>query len=404
MNGLLFLSILCVLIAAGALAWALRERQRASHAELRMKLMAEQGDLVRDQLNRSAASVAEEILKQNEEQARNREQLAQARLEAQLKPVAESLQKFQEQVTAVEKQRAEEQGGLKEQIAQMLAASAATQDEARKLSAALRRGAGVQGRWGEQTLRNVLEAAGLSGRFDFEEQASTDTDEGRRRPDVVVKMPGGGVFVIDAKCSLNAFLELQDAADDLNRDAIGLRHVQSVRGHVQGLSAKAYWDQFDNSPDFVAMFVPLDSALAAALDRAPDLMTEAMDRRVVIVTPSTLFALCKAVAYGWRVEEQAVNARKIADLGRELYKRIAVMGAHAGSVGKALEAAVSRYNQFVGSLETQVLTQARRFEDLKVDHEGRDVPSLEALEAAVRPLAKLSPDEPTSPVRLAAGE
>jgi DNA recombination protein RmuC len=404
MNGLLFFSILCVLVAAGALAWALRERSRAAHAELRMKLMAEQGELVRAQLTQSAANVAEEILRKNEEHARSREQLVQARLEAQLKPVAESLQKFQEQVTAVEKQRAEEQGGLKEQISQMLAASAATQEEARKLSAALRRGAGVQGRWGEQTLRNVLEAAGLSGRFDFEEQASTDTEEGRRRPDVVVKMPGGGVFVIDAKCSLNAFLELQDAADDAARDLIGLRHVQSVRGHIQGLSAKAYWDQFDNSPDFVAMFVPLDSALAAALDRAPDLMTEAMDRRVVVVTPSTLFALCKAVAYGWRVEEQAANARKVADLGRELYKRIAVMGAHAGSVGKALEAAVSRYNQFVGSLETQVLSQARRFEDLKVDHEGRDVPSLEALEAAVRPLAKLSPDEPTSPVRLAASE
>jgi DNA recombination protein RmuC len=404
MNGLLFLSIVCVLIAAGALAWALRERSRASHAELKMRLMAEQGELVRAQLTQSATNVAEELLRRNEEAVRNREQLAQARLEAQLKPVAESLQKFQEQVTAVEKQRAEEQGGLKEQISQMLAASAATQDEARKLSAALRRGAGVQGRWGEQTLRNVLEAAGLSGRFDFEEQASTDTEEGRRRPDVVVKMPGGGVFVIDAKCSLNAFLELQDAPDEAARDLIGLRHVQSVRSHTQGLSAKAYWDQFDNSPDFVAMFVPLDSALAAALDRAPDLMTEAMDRRVVIVTPSTLFALCKAVAYGWRVEEQAANARKIADLGRELYKRIAVMGAHAGSVGKALETAVSKYNQFVGSLETQVLTQARRFEDLKVDHEGRDVPSLEALEAAVRPLAKLSADEPVPPVRLHAGE
>ena len=404
MNGLLFLSIICVLIAAGALAWALRERTRAAHAELKMRLMAEQGELVRAQLTQSATSVAEELLRRNEEAVRNREQLAQARLEAQLKPVAESLQKFQEQVTAVEKQRAEEQGGLKEQISQMLAASAATQDEARKLSAALRRGAGVQGRWGEQTLRNVLEAAGLSGRFDFEEQASTDTEEGRRRPDVVVKMPGGGVFVIDAKCSLNAFLELQDAPDEAARDLIGLRHVQSVRSHTQGLSAKAYWDQFDNSPDFVAMFVPLDSALAAALDRAPDLMTEAMDRRVVIVTPSTLFALCKAVAYGWRVEEQAANARKIADLGRELYKRIAVMGAHAGSVGKALETAVSKYNQFVGSLETQVLTQARRFEDLKVDHEGRDVPSLESLEAAVRPLAKLSADEPVPPVRLHAGE
>jgi DNA recombination protein RmuC len=286
----------------------------------------------------------------------------------------------------------------------MLAASAATQDEARKLSAALRRGAGVQGRWGEQTLKNVLEAAGLSGRFDFEEQASTDTEEGRRRPDVVVKMPGGGVFVIDAKCSLNAFLELQDAPDEAARDLIGLRHVQSVRSHTQGLSAKAYWDQFDNSPDFVAMFVPLDSALAAALDRAPDLMTEAMDRRVVIVTPSTLFALCKAVAYGWRVEEQAANARKIADLGRELYKRIAVMGAHAGAVGRSLEQAVGKYNQFVGSLETQVLSQARRFEDLKVDHEGREIPSLEALEAAVRPLAKLSEDAPVPPVRLHAGE
>jgi DNA recombination protein RmuC len=176
-----------------------------------------------------------------------------------------------------------------------------------------------------------------------------------------------------------------------------------VRAHVQGLSAKAYWDQFEASPDFVAMFIPGDSILAAALDQAPDLMTEAMDRRVVIVTPSTLFALCKAVAYGWRVEEQAANARKIADLGREPYKRIAVMGGHASSVGKALEAAVSRYNQFVGSLETQVLTQARRFEELKVDHEARTVPQLEPVETAVRPLAKLANSE-TPQVRLVAGD
>jgi len=402
MNGLLFLAVLCVLVAAGAIAWALRERGRASNAELRLALMAEQGDMLRAQVTQSATGVAEEILRRNEEAVRNREQLAQARLEAQLKPVAESLQKFQEQVTAVEKQRAEEQGGLKEQIAQMLAASAATQDEARKLSAALRRGAGVQGRWGEQTLRNVLEAAGLSGRFDFDEQTSTDTEEGRRRPDVTIRLPGGGLFVIDAKCSLNAFLELQDAQDDFGRDAAGLRHVQSVRGHIQGLSAKAYWDQFENSPDFVAMFVPLDSALAAALDRAPELMNDAMDRRVVIVTPTTLFALCKAVVYGWRVEEQAANAQKIADLGKELYKRIAVMGAHAGGVGRALEQAVGKYNQFVGSLETQVLTQARRFEELKVDHQGKDVVELTPVDVAVRPLAKLTTDE-TPPVRLAAG-
>jgi DNA recombination protein RmuC len=404
MNGLLFVAVAMAVVAAAAVGWALRERGRAANAEFRMKLLADQSEVVRGQLNQSAAEVAKAILKENEDAARNRDLLAQARLEAQLKPVAESLEKFQAQVTAVEKQRAEETGGLKEQIAQLMAASAATQDEARKLSAALRRGAGVQGRWGEQTLRNVLEAAGLAKRYDFEEQASTDTEEGRRRPDVVVRLPGGGLFVIDAKCSLNAFLELQEAADDAARDAAGARHVQSVKSHNQGLSAKAYWDQFEASPDFVAMFVPLDSALAAALDRAPDLMSDAMDRRVVIVTPTTLFALCKAVVYGWRVEEQAANARKVADLGRELYKRIAVMGAHAGGVGRALEQAVGKYNQFVGSLETQVLTQARRFEDLKVEHQGRAVEALEPIESAVRPLAKLSDAEPPQQVRLVAGD
>ena len=403
MNGLWILATALAVTAAGAVAWALKERMRAAAAEMRVDMLREQADLVTAQLTQSATGVAEAILKKNEEAIHNREQLVQARLEAQLKPVAESLQKFQEHVALVEKARVEETGGLKELIAALLTASAATQDAARKLSAALRRGAGVQGRWGEQTLRNVLEAAGLTHRYDFDEQTTTDTEEGRRRPDVTVRLPGGGVFVIDAKCSLNAFLELQEAQDEAARDALGLRHVQSVRAHVQGLSAKAYWDQFDNSPDFVAMFVPLDSAMAAALDRAPDLMTEAMDRRVVIVTPTTLFALCKAVVYGWRVEEQAANAQKIADLGRELYKRIAVMGGHAGSVGKALEAAVARYNQFVGSLETQVLTQARRFEELKVDHEGRSVTPLEPLDTAVRPLTKLTPETPPQ-VRLVAGD
>jgi DNA recombination protein RmuC len=403
MNGLLIVTLMFAAATVVAVTWALKERMRAAAAEMRVEMLREQTDLVSAQLTQSATGVAEAILRKNEEAIHNREQLSQARLEAQLKPVAETLQKFQEQISLAEKARAEETGGLKEQIAALLTASTATQDEARKLSAALRRGAGVQGRWGEQTLRNVLEAAGLAHRYDFDEQTTTDTEEGRRRPDVTVKLPGGGVFVIDAKCSLNAFLELQDAVDDASREACGLRHVQSVRAHVQGLSAKAYWDQFDSSPDFVAMFVPLDSAMAAALERAPDLMTEAMDRRVVIVTPTTLFALCKAVVYGWRVEEQAANAQKIADLGRELYKRIAVMGGHAGSVGKALEAAVARYNQFVGSLETQVLTQARRFEELKVDHEGRTVTQLEPLDTAVRPLTKLTPDTPPQ-VRLVAGD
>jgi len=386
------LLIVLALTALAAAAWAVIERGRAVRAEERTRLLEANGETLKAQAAQSAQAVADVLVRRAGETFEVQERLAQAKLEAQLKPVADTLAKFQEQAAAAEKARVEETGNLKAQIAQMLTASTATQTEARKLSAALRRGAGVQGRWGEQTLRNVLEAAGLAHRFDFEEQFSVDSDEGRRRPDVKVRLPGGAVFVIDAKCSLNAFLEAQDAADDAARDAAMTRHAQSVRGHIAGLSAKAYWDQFkaEGSPDFVAMFVPGDGFLAAALDRAPDLMTEAMDRRVLVVTPTTLFALCKAVAYGWRVEEQAKGAQQIADLGRELYKRIAVMGEHAHRLGKSLEDSVKRYNQFAGSLETQVLSQARKFEELSVDHEGRDLPELAPIETGVRELTKLA--------------
>jgi DNA recombination protein RmuC len=411
---ILSVALIASLALAGLMAaWALMERARAGRAEARAwdlreeavgsaaraQMLEEQSatshELIRSQAAESAQAVARALIERTDESFKAREQLAEQRIKEQLKPVAETLAKFQEQVTAVEKSRAEETGGLKEQIAALMRASVDTQTEARKLSAALRRGAGVQGRWGEQVLRNVLEAAGLTHRFDFEEQFSIDTEEGRRRPDVKVRLPGGAVFVIDAKCSLNAFMEAQDAVDDAAREACLMRHAQSVRTHMTGLSAKAYWDQFktERSPDFVAMFVPGDGFLAAALDRLPDLMTEAMEKRVLLVTPTTLFALCKAVAYGWRVEDQAEGAAHIAALGKELYKRLSVMGGHAASVGKALEAAVSRYNQFVGSLETQVMTQARRFEELKVDHEGRDLPELTPVEIAPRPLAKLSAGE-----------
>jgi len=394
--------------ALAATAWALMERKRATAAEARAwslqedhgRLLARSevmedaavanAELLRAQTVQSAQAVAEALLKQADERFASRDQLVQARLEAQLKPVAETLTKFEAQVQALEKARAEDTGGLKAQIASLMEASVATQGEARKLSAALRRGAGVQGRWGEQTLRNVLEAAGLNNRFDFEEQFTVETEEGRRRPDVKVRMPGGGVFAIDAKASLNAFLEAQETADDHLREQALVRHGQSLKAHMQGLSAKAYWDQFksEGSPDFVAMFVPGDGFLAAALERQPDLMTEAMDKRVLIVTPTTLFALCKAVAYGWRAEEQGANAAKVAALGKELYKRLSVMGGHAASVGKALDAAVGRYNQFVGSLESQVMVSARRFEELAVDHEGKDIPEIAPVEQAPRNLSR----------------
>jgi len=407
---LIAISAVLALVAIGCVILMLSERRRANSlsdqlqtATIDLAAMRERvrnlddsrgamADLLKAQAGETARTVADQMVARASETFRAQDQLAQARIEAQLKPVSETLTKFETQVAQIEKLRVEETGGLKAQIAALMQASVDTQAEARRLSSALRRGAGVQGRWGEQTLRNVLEMAGLTSRFDFEEQFSVDTEEGRRRPDVKVRMPGGGVFVIDAKCSLNAFLDAQEQPDEAGREAAFLRHTASVRAHMAGLSGKAYWDQFqkEGSPDFVAMFVPGDGFLAAALDRAPDLMTEAMDKRVLLVTPTTLFALCKAVAYGWRVEAQAKNAEQIAKLGKELYKRLAVMGAHAGSVGKALEAAVGRYNQFVGSLESQVMSQARRFEDLAVDHEGKELPEIAPVETGVRPLAKLA--------------
>lgn len=347
------------------------------------------GDYLRAQAEQTATATAEALLKRTDETFRNREMLHQERLAAQLKPVAESLAKFEAHVTAVEKTRAEETGGLREQLAQLMTASTATRDEARRLTEALKGNTGRRGRWGEQTCRNVLEAAGMAGRFDFEEQQSEAGDDGRQnRPDFIIHLPGGGKFVIDAKVSL-AFGESSDGDEDAQRQAASLRTAVSMKTHVRQLSSKAYQDQFKPSPDFVAMFVPGDAFLAAALDHEPELMNQAMASRVVIVTPTTLFALCKAVSYGWRVEEQAANADKIAVLGRELYKRLSVMGGHAAGLGKALETAVARYNQFVGSLETQVLTQARRFEDLKVDHEGKEIPQIEQVETAVRSLSKL---------------
>ena len=353
----------------------------AGHVETAFKAMSAE----------AVSQASQALLKQAEEHFVARDRMVQERLAIQLKPVADTLTKFEEQVKALEAKRNEEQGGLKEQIAALMAASISTQQETRKLAGALRGSAGAQGRWGEQSLRNVLETAGLSKRFDFIEQGSVDTEDGKKRPDVMVRMPGGGVFAIDAKCPWDAFNDIQEAIDDTARGAALMRHSAGVKGHISSLSAKAYWDQFKDagSPDFVAMFLPGDGFLAAALEKAPGLMAEAMDRRVLIVTPTTLFALCKAVAYGWRVEGQAENAAQVAALGRELYKRLSVMGGHIARVGSALDGAVSNYNKFVGSLETQVLTQARRFEDLNVDHTGTEIPTLQPVETATRSLAKL---------------
>lgn len=385
MNSVPILDLLLLALAIGAAIWAVVERGRAQRALGELALGRLGDEAIRGQAAVAANAVTDELIKRAAET---------------LRPMGETLERFESRVSAMEKARAAEAGGLKTQIEQLLAASMATQAEARRLSEALRRGAGVQGRWGEQMLRNVLELAGMRAGTDFSEQVHVATGDGAQRPDVTVNLPGGGVFVIDAKCSITAYLEAQEAPDEVAREAAYQRHAASVKTHMNSLAVKAYWDQFDASPDFVVMFIPGDAFLSAAQDRLPDLHTQAMERRVIMVTPSSLFALCKAVIYGWRAQEQTLNAKEIASLGRELHRRLALMGGHVAGLGKSLGAAVGKYNEFVGSLETQVMTQARRFEALKADNPSTPIPDLPGIEAPVRPLVKLAAEEPPAALTL----
>ncbi len=395
MNTVAVVALLLAAAALGGFAWAFLGWQRArtelASSTHRLMLMEESrntmGELVRAQAGETARAVADQLVTRATETFQAQDRLSRERMEAQLKPVAEQLTKFHEHVTALERSRAEDTGGLKEQLALLMSASTATRDEARRLTEALKGNTGRRGRWGEQTCRNVLEAAGMAGRFDFIEQSSADTDQGRQRPDFLIRLPGGGLFVIDAKVTF-AVADPADGDEEAQDRAAALRIAASLKTHVRQLATKAYQDQFKPSPDFVVLFVPGDSFLATALDHEPELLTHAMNSRVVIATPSTLFALCKAVAYGWRAEEQARNAEAVARLGKELYKRLSVMGGHVAGLGKALDAANTRYNAFVGSLETQVMVQARRFEDLQVDHEGREIGELPAVESTPRTLSR----------------
>lgn len=382
------------MVAAACALWAVRERGVAQTLDLKARMLEQQArtgvEALRGQASETANAVADALVKRATETYAAQDRMSRDRIEAQLKPVADKLAAFEKKVEDVEKARAEDSGSLKAQVKQMLDASTATQDEARKLARALGRGAGIQGRWGEQVLHIVLERAGLQAGRDFLEQYSVQVDGATHRPDVVVNLARGGVIVIDSKCSLTAFDEAQSAIDEADRASAMVRHVASLRAHAESLSRKAYWDKFPKTPDFVAMFVPSDGLLAPALDHAPGLIAEAMDKNVIIVTPTTLFTLCKVVALGWRAEEQAANAREIADAGKELYKRIAVMGDAVAGMGKSIQSVVKTYNSFVGSLEGSVLPQARKFEALKTDHQSKVIAELEPLDAGVRPLTKLT--------------
>jgi DNA recombination protein RmuC len=235
-------------------------------------------------------------------------------------------------------------------------------------------------------LRRVVEMAGMLEHCDFDEQVHTDGDEGRLRPDMVVHMPGAKRVVVDAKVPMQAFLDATDATDESTRKTHLVSHARQLRSHVDALAKKSYWQQFDDSPEFVIAFIPGDPLLAAALEHDSSLLEHAVTNHVLLATPTTLIGLLRAVAYGWQQDALAENAREVQQIGRELYKRLATFGEHMARTGRSLSGAVDAYNKAVGSLERNVMPQARRFQELGVGGSDKDVPMLDQVDAVARHL------------------
>jgi DNA recombination protein RmuC len=280
-----------------------------------------------------------------------------------VQPIKAALEKTELQVAAMERERHASFATLRTQIEGLSGGQAALQRETRNLVTALRRPE-VRGRWGELTLRRVVELAGLSEHCDFSEQLHVAGERGALRPDLVVHMPDNRDLVVDAKTPLDAYLEAIDASTEELRDVALGRHAQQVEARIRELAARSYWEQFARSPEFVVLFLPGDQFLSAALARRPELLDNALGKGVILATPSTLIAVLKAVAYGWRQSQVAENAATLRDLGQELYRRLAAFGGHLTNLGGRLNKAVESYNAAVGSLERSVLPQARRFAEL----------------------------------------
>jgi len=369
-----------------------QERER-THAESIRQLREARDQLTAqfgDAAAKALASAQDEFLKRADARFRESERTSGEKLGLLLQPVSDRLQRYEEGVAKVEAERRDAFGNLTGMIEAMRIGQEKVSSEAAKLVNSLRNAPKSRGRWGEQQLRNVLETCGLSEHTDFETEVSIGVEDGGRlRPDAIIRVPGNNALVIDAKVSLNAYQDAFGAVDEAERAAGLAAHAASMRAHVNGLGNKAYWNQFEQAPDYVIMFVPGEHFLSAALEHDPTLWDFAFDKRVLLATPTNLIAIARTVAAVWRQEKLAAQAREIGQLGKELYARLSVMGAHVSKLGKNLDTAMGAYNSFVGSLESQVLTQARRFETLNVETGGKQIDQLPVGEQTARPLTKL---------------
>ncbi|MEA3012322.1 MAG: recombination protein RmuC [Sphingomonadales bacterium] len=373
----------------------------ARNFEARMKELIEAKEALTAQFHEVGAKLLSEAQKQFLERADARFNQASEKSDAQLKallqPVEATLKRYEEGLSKVEKERVGSYEALREAVTLLHAGHSQVRDETRNLVNALRSSPKARGRWGEQSLKNVLEQAGLSPYADYQSEVSVETEDGRLRPDVIVRLPGGRKLIIDAKCSLNAYLDANEQVDDALRIEHLKAHAASIRVHAQKLGSKNYWDQFGDAADYVVMYIPGEHFLTAALEQDDGLWEWAFERRVLLATPTNLVAIARTVSSVWRQEKIAEEAAEIARLGKELHSRLATMGGHVARMGRNLELAMGAYNAFVGSLETQVMTQARRFETLEVSSGTKEIEALPVVEGAPRPLTKLFPTEGGTP-------
>jgi DNA recombination protein RmuC len=343
------------------------------------------------------ARLVKELVRTNQAQFRTQQDLAVTELEKRqqavehlVEPIAESLRGIDTQLGELEVSRQRAYAGLSEQVRSLYASQELLRDQTSNLVTALRTPQ-ARGRWGEIQLRRVVEMAGMLPHCDFDEQSVVQTENGRVRPDVIVHLPGNKTVVVDAKVALDAYLAAVESSDDEVCKAKLAQHARQVRSHVDKLAAKSYWVQFADAPDFVVLFVPGDSLLAAALEHDPGLMEHAVANKILLATPVTLIALLRAVAYGWQQEALAENAKQIAELGREMQDRLLTFVKHFGAVGRSLDRSIEAYNDAVGSLEHRVLVQARRFSELGVSES--ELPPPTPIEKRTRSLVGLTDDE-----------
>jgi DNA recombination protein RmuC len=383
-----------------------------SPEELARRLAEEQRRATLEDQERFRASMLDQFSRMNQEVMARERQLATTEFDARkdlidqrLDQVTSAVRAVDETVHRLEEDRKHAFGGLQQQLRMLHETQETLRAETGNLVTALRNPS-TRGRWGEMQLRRAVEMAGMLRHCDFVEQSTVVGEDGRLRPDVIVRLPGSKQAVVDAKVPLHAYLEAVEATDDTAQVAKLRDHARQVRSHIDQLASKAYWSQFPEAPDFVVMFVPGDQLLAAAFEHEPALMEHAIENRVLIATPVTLIALLRSIAYGWQQENLAENARQIAAAGRTLHDRLGTFATHLRKVGNNLDRAVGAYNEAVGSYEARVVPAARKLSELDVTQE--DAASLDALERRVRPVVAPEPtidyvDEPGERVEVSGG-